>query len=102
MAFSKKCLRIDLQSYVILLCLIWLMIANGHVNGRICNGIDIRNDPGQLLKLRNCTIVLGSVQIVLIERIRSVVDFNSYTFPELRYYVYLFGIQLSMNQFVLV
>lgn len=78
------------------------MIANGHVNGRICNGIDIRNEPSQMLKLRNCTIVLGSVQIVLIERIRSVVDFNSYTFPELRYYVYLFGIQLSMNQFVLV
>ena len=49
---------------------------------RICNSIDIRNSPQQLLKLQNCTVIEGSLQIVLIEK-KTPQDYENLTFPNL-------------------
>lgn len=52
---------------------------------KICYDIDARNDPAEIeLRLRNCTIVVGSVSILLIERHRDVFNFTSLQFPELQ------------------
>lgn len=77
---SSLCLRL----FAVFLCLI-LIINLQPVDAKICNEIDARNDPADIeLRLRNCTIVVGSLSIVLIERHRDKIDFNSLQFPELR------------------
>lgn len=54
------------------------------VNGKICYGIDVRNEPNELeTKLRGCTAIIGSLSIVLIEKFNHS-HFNDYTFPELK------------------
>lgn len=82
MTFFKH-LWIELQSCVTLFCFMVIIIER--VDGRMCGEIDIRNDPRQLeFKLQNCTIVVGSVNIVLLEKYRSGFDFNEISFPQLR------------------
>ena len=53
------------------------------VNGRICTGIDIRNDLNDIEKLRNCTVIIGSLSIVLIEKSNHT-EINDLKFPELK------------------
>lgn len=48
----------------------------------ICQSIDVRNSPVQLVKLQNCTVIEGSLQIVLIEK-KIPQDFENLTFPNL-------------------
>ncbi|KAK7605363.1 hypothetical protein V9T40_007221 [Parthenolecanium corni] len=48
-----------------------------------CSNIDIRNNVTQFDKLINCTVVEGSVQIVLLDR-TSENDFANLSFPNLR------------------
>lgn len=75
---------IILQSFVIYMCVI-LVIKNGSVQAKICGETDIRNEPDELeRKLRNCTLIVGSLSIVLIEKHRDKIDFNKFQFPELR------------------
>ncbi|GIY56894.1 insulin-like receptor [Caerostris extrusa] len=49
----------------------------------ICLDIDIRNSVSMFNKLRNCSVVEGSVQILLIDNAESK-DFENMTFPKLR------------------
>ncbi|XP_059615920.1 insulin-like receptor isoform X2 [Phlebotomus argentipes] len=48
-----------------------------------CYNIDIRNNVGQFAKLQNCTVVIGYLNIVLLERTTET-HFKNLTFPELR------------------
>lgn len=69
------------------LCCLCILIFNGSggVNARICGEIDVRNDPWYLeVSLRGCTIVTGSLSIVLIERNNATFDIRNVSFPELR------------------
>lgn len=82
MPFSKNS-PIGLQSFVAFLCFI-LITAAPPVDGKICFDIDVRNDPIELEKnLRNCTTVIGSVSISLIEKSNHTSSVNGYKFPEL-------------------
>lgn len=75
---------IGLQSFVAFLCFLLITIAPPRIDGKICSDIDVRNDPAELeIKLRNCTSVIGSISIVLMERFNQT-DYNDYKFPELR------------------
>lgn len=59
-------------------------------DAKICYDIDARNDPAEIeLRLRNCTIVVGSVSILLIERHRDVFNFTSLQFPELQWDIFV-------------
>lgn len=81
MPFSGH-LLIGFQSFVAFLC--FMLITTSSVDGRICGDIDVRNNPIELeFKLRNCTAVIGSISIVLIETFNQT-DFNDYKFPELK------------------
>lgn len=46
-----------------------------------CTSLDIRNSVTELEKLRNCTVINGFLQIVLMD---SPDSFDNYSFPELR------------------
>lgn len=52
------------------------------VQSKICKDLDIRNDLSQLEKLRNCTVIVGWLRILLLESFRDE-DFKPYSFPEL-------------------
>jgi len=49
----------------------------------VCSSIDIRNRVEQFVKLENCTIVEGNLQIVLIEN-ATPAQFEAVSFPRLR------------------
>lgn len=49
----------------------------------ICESIDVRNSPADLEHIRNCTIIVGYLQIVLIEG-HPEKFFDAYSFPKLR------------------
>lgn len=50
-------------------------------NHGLCRSMDVRNWPQSLAKLRNCSVIVGFLQIVLIEQNFSTTE---YVFPELR------------------
>lgn len=57
------------------------------VQTKICEGdYDMRNDPGNLLDMQNCTVIAGSVSIVLMERHKHI-NFTIYRFPELKWVI---------------
>ncbi|XP_055689522.1 insulin-like receptor isoform X2 [Lutzomyia longipalpis] len=48
----------------------------------VCQSMDIRNSPSQLERLRNCRVIEGFLQILLIDRLKgSDKAFENYTFP---------------------
>lgn len=49
----------------------------------ICQSIDIRNDVGSFKVLKDCRVIEGFLQIVLIEN-NTETDFENVSFPELR------------------
>lgn len=49
---------------------------------RLCDNIDARNTPNSLFALRNCTAVLGYLQIVLMDNATSA-DFKHHVYPDL-------------------
>lgn len=54
------------------------------VQPKICEGdYDMRNDPENLLDMKNCTVIAGSVSIVLMERHKHI-NFTMYQFPDLK------------------
>ncbi|XP_031617136.1 insulin-like receptor [Contarinia nasturtii] len=90
---------------VAFLCFSLITITNvSLVDGKICQDIDIRNNPRDLNKLRDCTTIMGSLSIVLIEKL-SYGDLSNYTYPELReitgYLLFfrVFGIKSFRNIF---
>lgn len=52
------------------------------VEARECQDLDIRNDPRSMELLRNCTVVHGFLQMVLMDGPYN--DFSNISFPELR------------------
>ncbi|GAB1866246.1 receptor protein-tyrosine kinase [Camponotus japonicus] len=56
-----------------------ITIANG-----ICQSIDIRNNVNSFSVLKECQVIEGFLQIVLIENNTDTSDFDNVTFPELR------------------
>lgn len=89
MPFSRENLRMIRQTGVasfVYLVVVLLIVASAPsvVYGKICSDVDVRNDPHELeLKLRNCTAIIGSISIVLIEKSNHT-DFSDYKFPELK------------------
>lgn len=67
------------QRDLVLLALVALVLAEG----RICPQMDVRNSPSSLAKLRNCTIIMGHLQIVLMDAVANEREFDGYSFPEL-------------------
>lgn len=65
-------------------------------NGSICGQTDIRNSIEELNRLKGCTVIYGFLQIVLIEN-TSVDDFESYSFPELRFGVFFLKLNFKLN-----
>ncbi|XP_077291455.1 insulin-like peptide receptor [Arctopsyche grandis] len=62
-------------------------------NHGICYSTDVRNHPKYLIKLRNCSVIVGTLQIVLID---GNYNMSEYVFPELRevtQYVLLYRVQ---------
>ncbi|XP_055709415.1 insulin receptor-like isoform X2 [Phlebotomus papatasi] len=57
--------------------------ALGAVAAKECFNIDIRNHVSQFEKLRNCSVVIGYLNIVLLEKTTET-HFQNLTFPELR------------------
>lgn len=92
MEFFRFISWINVRSSMIFWCF-FILIINGYgsgggvgvVNAKICGEIDVRNDAWSLeVELRGCTIVTGSVSIVLIEKNNATFDVNKVSFPELR------------------
>lgn len=75
--------RRDFVRVVVTVCCVF-MVNVLTVQTKVCEGdYDMRNDPENLLDLRNCTVIAGSVSIVLIER-HKYINFTMYQFPELK------------------
>lgn len=75
-----------LHSFKVSLFLIIIVsvLPSAEANIHVCYDIDARNHPSEIKSLENCTIVVGSVRILLIERHRDLFDFNSLRFPKLQ------------------
>lgn len=56
---------------------------NVNINNGICGSIDIRNSVTQFSKLKDCRVIEGDLQVVLIQN-NTEADFESYSFPNLR------------------
>ncbi|XP_058448566.1 insulin-like growth factor 1 receptor isoform X2 [Malaya genurostris] len=52
-------------------------------DNRFCRNVDIRNNLHRLNHIRNCTVITGFLQLVLLERIQSH-EFAEFQFPNLR------------------
>lgn len=80
----NKLLYKMLHLFKVLLCFIIIVNVLPVAEAKICHDIDARNDPVEIeLRLRGCTIIVGSLSIVLIERHRDY-DFSKLQFPELQ------------------
>ncbi|GAB0095553.1 Insulin-like receptor [Sergentomyia squamirostris] len=84
-------------SYILVLC-VFVLTLSIPVNGDklqpathmepitndtgVCQSLDIRNSPAQLERLKNCRVIEGFLQILLIDRVKgSDKAFENYTFP---------------------
>lgn len=85
MAFGKRhCVGVrsvvaPLLSSVLIVSV--LLVLN--VEGKRCTHIDVRNSATELMLLENCTIIAGSLSIVLIENDHAAA-FENYSFPQLK------------------
>lgn len=74
------------------------------VEAKICGEVDIRSDITEFEKLNGCTVIVGSLSILLMEKSRPE-DFERYSFPDLTeingyFMVYrVFGIRSLSNMF---
>lgn len=59
-----------------------LILCRMRTESKICGNLDIRNDLSQLEKLRNCTVIVGWLRILLLESFKDE-QFKPYSFPEL-------------------
>lgn len=72
-----------MRSILLLLVSICLSVFVSECEARTCSSLDIRNNVTEFEKLRNCTVVVGYLQVVLFENINEG-DFENISFPELR------------------
>lgn len=54
------------------------------VNAEECPSLVFRNDARSLLRLSNCTAILGSLTITLITDINNADEINQLSFPKLK------------------
>ncbi|EFA02828.2 insulin-like receptor isoform X1 [Tribolium castaneum] len=70
-----------MQRDLVIIAVLFLFINTGH--GKICPSIEIKNKPSELEQLRNCTIIMGYLRIVLLDSVKEESAFDNHTFPEL-------------------
>lgn len=70
------------MSYPVFYCLALVIALFFSVYAKICPTTDVRSDLEELNKLRNCTVIMGNLVIVLLES-SSTEEFEKYSFPEL-------------------
>lgn len=63
-------------------CFIICVFYVSETSGTICSSLNIRNNVTNFDKLENCTVVAGSLQIVLFENSEN--NFDNLSFPKLR------------------
>lgn len=89
---------------VVSIVLLILCCSSSCAEAKICGSMDIRSEISELDKLNGCTIIVGSLSILLMEKWRPE-DFERYSFPELKeingyLMVYrVFGIRSLSNLF---
>lgn len=84
MPLTRK-LAIGVQSFIAILCFVLIISHKPVEGGRICYDVQVRNTIKDLeMKLRNCTVVIGSLTIALIEKNYSSAKWERVKFPELR------------------
>lgn len=66
--------------FLVSVCLLVLVCES---DARNCSSLDIRNNVTEFENLRNCTVVVGYLQIVLFENVNEG-DFENVSFPELK------------------
>lgn len=67
---------------ILTMVLLLLLVCSVPVSAKECSNIDIRNSVQDMNVLRNCTVVHGFLQIVLMDNKNN--DFTNVSFPELR------------------
>lgn len=84
MAFAKRhCVgAISVVAPLLSSILIVFVLLGSNVEGKRCPQIDVRNYAFQLMKLENCTVIAGSLTIVLLENDNSS-TYEQYSFPDL-------------------
>lgn len=85
MAFAKN-QRVGVRSVVAPLLSVFFIVSVllvPDVEGKRCTHIDVRNSATELMQLENCTVIAGSLSIVLIENEKPNA-FENYTFPLLK------------------
>lgn len=84
--------------------LVLLLCCCSCAEAKICGEVDIRSDISEFDKLNGCTVIVGSLSILLMEKSRPE-DFERYSFPDLTeingyFMVYrVFGIRSLANLF---
>lgn len=66
--------------------ILWTVVIANQIaeqQAKVCGEIDVRNNPSDFKQLEGCTVVAGSVSILLIEKHRNF-NFTEKQFPELR------------------
>lgn len=85
------------------LVVVLLVVCSGS-EAKICGEVDIRSDITEFEKLNGCTVIVGSLSILLMEKSRPE-DFERYSFPDLTeingyFMVYrVFGLRTLANLF---
>lgn len=82
---SLKIIKMTTQ-FGLINCSLFLLfcVINGVVTSEVyCKSTDIRNEAKNLMSLENCTVIAGSLTIVLIES-ENGTEFEKYSFPKLK------------------
>ncbi|KAJ3631669.1 hypothetical protein MTP99_012785 [Tenebrio molitor] len=73
-----------MQRDLVLIAVLFVLCTNtDDVDGKICPSLDIRNYPRSLEKLRDCTVIMGHLRVVLIDNVTNSSVYENYSFPKL-------------------
>lgn len=70
--------------FIIWLSVLSVLVRLNFVNSKECGSLDIRYDRKNLLALTNCTAILGSLSLVLLDDPNNIDEINQYSFPKLK------------------
>lgn len=96
---TRRLSVVVLVSFIVLLC-----YCCSCAEAKICGQVDIRSDIAEFSKLNGCTVIVGSLSILLMEK-ASAEEFERYSFPDLTeingyFMVYrVFGLRSLSNLF---
>lgn len=105
-SMSSKYTTGRISTMVLLLSILLLLLCCccSCADGKICGAVDIRSDITEFDKLNGCTVIVGSLSILLMEK-SGPGDFERYSFPDLTeingyFLMYrVFGIKSLANLF---